>query len=100
MEKNLTRLLLNHGLSPDDEVAEKVDNFYGQTTAMIERSLRRGMEIGIVRRCDPEFVAAVAMGGIRGVVLHLIAKGDEVDLDKATDEFIAFALRGVVLGGS
>lgn len=98
-ERNLTRLLLNHGLSPTDEVAEWVSTFYKQTTSLIEKSLQHGIDLGFVRKCNVPVAAAAMLGAITGVVTHLIAKGGAtVDLEQAAEEFLTFALRGVMLG--
>ncbi len=98
-ERKLTQLLLNHGLSPTDEVAEWVSTFYEQTTSLIEKSLQHGIDLGFVRPCNVPVAAAAMLGAITGVVAHLIAKGGaKVDLDQAAEEILTFALRGVMLG--
>jgi AcrR family transcriptional regulator len=91
----LTRLVLEHGLSPDDEVAGRVTRFWDHVAEMIEASLTQGTELGIVRDCDVKLVARASLGAIRGVV-ELLAFGDGADLDEATSELIAFAMRGVI----
>lgn len=96
-ERSLTRLVLAHGLAPDDQVAERVSAFWLHVRGMLESSLTHGMELGIVRDCNVTYVAAASLGAIRGVVEHLAVHGetDEV-LDSLTDEVIAFAMRGVI----
>ena len=99
-EPELARLLLNHGLSPDDEVAERVAFFYDQTQKLIERSLERGMELGTVRKCHAPVAAAGAFGAIRGVIGYLIDNTGQVsddELKNAADEVLTFALRGVMV---
>jgi len=98
-EPDLARLLLNHGLSPGDEVAERVAVFYKQTTNLIETSLERGIEIGTVRKCNVPVAAAGALGAIRGVIAYLLQQGDDVDLEPVADEVLTFALRGVMVVG-
>lgn len=94
-ERALTTLVLEHGLGPDDEVAERVTKFYAHAAAMIESSLNHGIELGMVRKCDVKVVAAACLGAIRGVISTLINDPEHQDLDKVTDEVIAFALRGL-----
>ena len=98
-EPELARLLLNHGLSPNDEVAERVAVFYDQTKKLIERSLQRGIELGTVRDCNVPVAAAGAFGAIRGVIGYLIENAGDVDLEAAADEVLTFALRGVMAPG-
>lgn len=94
-EPMLTRLVLEHGLSPDDEVAGRVTRFWDHVAEMIESSLTQGMELQMVRQCDVRLVARASLGAIRGVV-ELLAFGDGEDIDRATSEVIAFAMRGVI----
>lgn len=94
-EPLLTRLVLEHGLSPDDVVAGRVTRFWDHVAEMIEASLTQGMELGMVRECDVAIVARASLGAIRGVV-ELLAFGEDADLDRATSEVIAFAMRGVI----
>lgn len=94
-EPELTRLVLEHGLAPDDEVAGRVTRFWDHVAEMIESSLTQGMELGMVRDCDVKLVARASLGAIRGVV-ELLAFGEAADLDEATSEVIAFAMRGVI----
>ena len=96
-EPDLARLLLNHGLSPGDEVAERVAIFYKHTTQLIEKSLSHGIELGTVRECNVPVAAAGALGAIRGVIAYLLQQGDGVDLGPVADEVLTFALRGVMV---
>jgi AcrR family transcriptional regulator len=91
----LTRLVLEHGLAPDDEVAGRVTRFWDHVAEMIEASLTQGIELGMVRECDVKVVARASLGAIRGVV-ELLALGEGTDLDDTTAEVIAFAMRGVI----
>ena len=91
----LTRLVLEHGLSPEDEVAGRVTRFWDHVAEMIESSLTQGMELGMVRECDVKLVARASLGAIRGVV-ELLAFGEGAELDAATSELIQFAMRGVI----
>jgi AcrR family transcriptional regulator len=94
-ERALTRLVLEHGLGPDDEVAERVSRFYDHAAALIESSLNHGIELRIVRKCDVKVVAAACLGAIRGVIATLITDPDHHNIEQVADELIAFALRGL-----
>jgi len=98
-EPALTQLVLEHGLGPDDEVAERVLRFYRHASELIESSLRHGIELGVVRDCDVGVTAAASLGAIRGVVAHLLLGDSEADLEQVTDEVIAFALGGLGFPG-
>jgi AcrR family transcriptional regulator len=94
-ERALIRLVLEHGLGPGDEVAERVALFYRNAAELIESSLSHGIELGMVRKCNVKVVAAACLGAIRGVVENLISDPEGQDLEQVTDEVIAFALGGL-----
>lgn len=95
-KRDLTRLVLEHGLAPDDDLSERVSRFWNHVVEMIESSLSQGIELGMVRKCDVELCARASLGAIRGVVEHLAMSGEDLDLDRVTTEVIAFAMRGVI----
>lgn len=101
-EREVVRLVLAHGLAPNDEIAERVANFWRHVAIMIESSLTEGMTLGIVRKCDVKINAAASLGAIRGVVEFLVEQEnhDEADLARTAGEVIAFAMRGLISIGS
>jgi predicted transcriptional regulator len=56
------------------------------------------MEIGLVRRCDPELVAAALLGMTRGVIELLIQSNAArtARIDEVVSEMLLVALRGVL----
>ncbi len=105
-EREVTRLVLSHGLAPNDEIAERVTRFWHHVAVMIESSLIEGMRLGIVRQCDPKLNAAASLGAIRGVVEYMLEQDssnietkNDADLAKTASEVIAFAMRGLISVG-
>ena len=95
-ERTVVRIVLEHGLAPDDQVAERVQRFWRHVAEMIEASLTQGIALGIVRKCDVKINAAASLGAIRGVVEYLVEDEGEPDLAKVAAEVIGFAMRGVI----
>jgi hypothetical protein len=57
------------------------------------------MEIGLVRRCQPELVAAAMLGITRGVIELLVRRTDAAQplaIDDVVSEMLLVALRGVL----
>jgi hypothetical protein len=58
------------------------------------------MEIGLVRRCPSELVAAALLGLIRGVIELMVRQTDATrrapDVDDVVSEMLQVALRGVL----
>jgi TetR/AcrR family fatty acid metabolism transcriptional regulator len=96
---NFIKLLLSQGLGQDPEVNARVGEFYAHVVGRIGSSLRHGIEMGLVRPCDTEFVAAALLGSVRGIIDHVLASDEPPHIDKIIDELQNFALRGVLTSG-
>jgi AcrR family transcriptional regulator len=96
-DRPLATLLMSAGGTPAAEATERLDQFFSEVRALIGRALEQGMELGLVRRCQPELVAAALLGLVRGTIEHLIRQGDAAaTVDSAVNELILVALRGVL----
>lgn len=94
-DTSFTRLLLQHSMTSDAEAVERVNDFFAGVTGLIESSLSYGIEMGLVRPCDPKLVASALLGAVRGIIGHVIAADDPPATGEIADELLAFALRGV-----
>jgi hypothetical protein len=54
------------------------------------------MEIGLVRKCQPELVAAAMLGMTRGVIELLVRRTAAAPIDEVVSEMLLVALRGVL----
>ena len=93
-DRPLAILLLSAGHTPDAEAAERLDMFFTEVRELLERAMQTGMEIGLVRKCQPEIVASALLGMIRGVIEALIRQPREAE--SVVDELLLVALRGVL----
>jgi AcrR family transcriptional regulator len=96
-DRPLSLLLLNQGLTPDAESAERVAAFYDGVRDELQASLGHGIQMGLVRPCDTRFVAAALFGAIRGAVSLQLESGMRKPIEQMVDELLAFALTGVVV---
>jgi AcrR family transcriptional regulator len=95
-DRPLAMLLLSAGHTPDAEATERLDQFFAETRDLVRRALETGMEIGLIRPCQPELVAAAMLGMIRGVIELMIHKTDAPTVDEVVTEMLMVALRGVL----
>jgi AcrR family transcriptional regulator len=95
-DRPLALLLLSAGHTPDVEAAERLDQFFAEVRDLLRRALLTGMELGLVRKCQPELVAAAMLGMIRGVVEHIVHHATPPTIDEVVSEMILVALRGVM----
>jgi AcrR family transcriptional regulator len=95
-DRPLALLLLSAGHTPDAEATERLDQFFAEVRDLLRRALATGMEIGLLRPCEPELVAAAMLGMIRGVIELLVRKGEGANVDAVVSEMLLVALRGVL----
>jgi AcrR family transcriptional regulator len=95
----LTQILLSQGQYPEAELAERVREFYDHVTDLIRSSLEHGIRLGLVRPCDTLLIAAALLGAVRGMVGHVLSANETASVEQIVDEFIVFALRGVIEPG-
>lgn len=94
-DRPLALLLLSAGHTPDAEAAERLDQFFAETRDLLQRALETGMEIGLLRPCQPPLVAAAMLGMIRGVIEFLV-RGEATGVEVVVSEMLMVALRGVL----
>jgi AcrR family transcriptional regulator len=95
-DRPLATLLLSAGHTPDVDASERLDMFFNEVRDLVRRALETGMEIGLVRACQPELVAAAMLGMIRGVIELLVRRADAPRVDDVVTEMLQVALRGVL----
>jgi AcrR family transcriptional regulator len=94
-DRPLAMLLLSAGHTPDAEAAARLDQFFAEVRHLLVRALETGMEIGLLRPCQPPLVAAAMLGMIRGVI-EFVVRGEAVKVDDVVSETLMVALRGVL----
>lgn len=95
-DRALATLLLSAGHTPDAEAAERLDQFFGEVHGLLLRAMESGMEIGLLRKVQPELAAAAMLGMFRGVIEQLIALPEVPPLEAVVAEVLMIALRGVL----
>ena len=97
-DRPLATLLLSAGHTPDAEAAERLDQFFAEVRDLLRRAMESGMEIGLLRKVDPELAASAMLGMIRGVIEQLIREQTPPAVDVVVSEVLMVALRGVLAG--
>jgi AcrR family transcriptional regulator len=96
-DRPLATMLLSSGQTPDVEAAERIEQFYAEVRDLLRRALESGLEIGLLRKCHPDLVAAAFLGLFRGVIEHLVHRNTEqLTVESVIDELLMVALRGVL----
>jgi AcrR family transcriptional regulator len=95
-DRALATILLSAGHTPEAEASERLEQFFTETRDLLKRAIETGIEIGLLRSCEPELVAAAMLGLIRGVIELVVKRGDEANVDNIVSEMLLVALRGVL----
>jgi AcrR family transcriptional regulator len=95
-DRPLAMLLLSAGHTPDAEAAERLDQFFAEVRDLLRRAFESGQEIKLLRKVQPELLAAAMLGMIRGVVEMIITQPDAPKVEQVVDELLTVALRGVL----
>jgi AcrR family transcriptional regulator len=95
-DRPLAMLLLSAGHTPDAEAAERLDQFFAEVRDLLRRAMESGMEIGLLRKVDPQLAASAMLGLIRGVIEQLIRDPVPPPVDLVVAEVLMVALRGVL----
>jgi len=96
-DRPLATMLITAGHTPDAEATERLDQFYAEVRDLMRRALETGVEIGLLRPCNAELVAAAMLGMIRGVIELMIHQTDAPTVNEVVTEMLQVALRGVLV---
>ena len=94
-DRPLALLLLSAGHTPDAEATERLDQFFTEVRDLLRRALETGIEIGLLRQCQPALVASAMLGMIRGVI-EFVVRSESSQIDDVVSEMLLVALRGVL----
>lgn len=96
--RDLARLLFKEAAGIDPEFDERLQDFYDRLIAMIVRSLNRGLEMNMVRPCDPQLVAVCILGEIKEIVVQrLLSDRLPMSREQIARDVVAFNLQGLLV---
>ena len=96
-ERDLSQILLHDSIGSDRAVEERVNEFYSQVADLIERSLKLGISINLVRPCNTRVTAYSMIGAVKEVVLQITSQGQaQPPVDDLVQDLIEFGIRGLL----
>ena len=97
--REITRILLYQAEGLDDECHRRLREFYERLADRLEISLKKGVQMGLIRKCNTHIVAHSIIGCVREVMSHVISHPDHApDSRVLVDEILGFGLRGIFAG--
>ncbi len=95
-DPELARILFRHAPGLDSITDQKIDEFYGKITALIEAALSLGMEMGLIRKGEIKLLSLFIMGGVKELMDRLTRPDSSMPRrGKLIDDLIDFALNGL-----
>ncbi len=96
-ERDLSQILLHDITGSDRAVEERINEFYGQVADLIERSLKLGITMDLVRPCNTRVTAYSMIGAVKEVVLQVTSEGQtQPPVDDLVQDLIEFGIRGLL----
>jgi AcrR family transcriptional regulator len=97
-ERPMVRILTRAATGIDEEFDRKIADFYGRVATLIETAVRLGMDMGLVRPCDPTLVSWCALGSVKEAIDRVFVVGEPgADMERLGRELVEFNLRAVFL---
>lgn len=95
--REFTKILLRQAVGLDREFDIRLADFYGRLIQLIEGAVALGIEMKIVRPCDPRIVAGCILGSIKEVANQFMLDGEkpQPDREHLVQEILDYNLKGV-----
>lgn len=95
-DAQVARLLFAEAAAIDDEGNEALREFYGNAIGRVEKALRDGQALGIVRECDVRLGARCLLGVLREPLFQAWLLGERVDTEALVDEMLQILTVGIL----
>ena len=97
-ERDLTRIFLHHTGAVDQNVAGRLDEFYAQAGGMIQRSLKLGISMHLVRPCDTRLTSFSIIGAVKEVIFQLTSSEEaRPSTEVLVRQLLEFAMDGILV---
>jgi AcrR family transcriptional regulator len=95
-QRDLTKILMSDAVGLDPEFDKKLNDFYRAITDMLERSLRRGQAMGVVRACDVKINAVLIIGSFKELMYQVTRRSFPFELEALVDALLKHYRDGVL----
>ncbi len=91
-ERELARIVLQRNCDPN--LSKITDEFFEEVVDYISSSIEKGINMGLLRECNPKLLARAVVGAIKETILGLLEE-EEVDIYGVAKELVQLGARGV-----
>ena len=90
------RILFADAANIDAEGTETLGEFYGAACSRVERALRTGQLLGVVRDCDVSITATCLVGMLKEPVFQGLLRREAIDVERLVDTIFAIVGSGLI----
>lgn len=96
-ENELTQVLYSHALGLDEDFDKKIREFFDNLTDRVEKAVRLGQQMGLVRSdLSPRLAASHILGSTKEV-MYRMARGElKLSVEKMVDELTTYYTQGMM----
>ncbi len=96
--KLLTNIIIKQAVGVDEEVDEKLKEFYARIVAYIQEALEEGMRMGVLRDVDTKIAAMCILGTIKQLMEQLVTtdSDESLDVERMAMGVLDFNLYGLI----
>lgn len=98
-QRLLATIILREAVGLDEDVDQKLNDFYGSLRRFIGESLQNGQRMGLVRRdVDTDIVASCILGSVKYILEQYVVHNpdEELDVHRVGRAVLEYNLRGVL----
>ncbi len=95
-EPTWMRLALHEATSQGPELGARIDAFYGNLHAILDRSFSVGQKLGLVRKGDRRVMAAIGLGGLKEMIYRAARDGWTTPPSELVEEMMRFLSEGLL----
>ena len=97
-DRDLSRILLHHSSTLHSTVEQRLQDFYREVSGMIERSLKQGISMKLVRPCDTRLTSYSIIGAVKEVLFQLTSSPQpDISEDGLVSEILEFGMRAILV---
>jgi len=96
-DPEVARLILYHPYRLNRGFDQILEDFFSELLSMVESSLLRGMEMGLVRECNVRLASRAVLGAFLEVIRGFL-EGEFEEPQEAVEELLELALNGLLEG--
>ncbi len=95
-DKDLAKLILYHPYGLNKDFDEIVEGFLSDVKSLIEHALKKGMDMGLIEKCNVEFLSSITLGAFLQLSKDiLLGNIKEAEIRDLIDEIIHLGLNGM-----